>query len=145
LTEPSAIQHAWLVAYIGGVRHVATLPLLLQSVHAQLQRARFAVEDPHGRFRSTEPFSTATTGLDSEHVELEALLHRAATRVVVASPDQDMEEFLAVVENIGLHRVSYAVGGTAWLDIAPHGQRSHRSGTRRWPRTGLGHAARNTI
>nr|MEA2798835.1 5-amino-6-(5-phospho-D-ribitylamino)uracil phosphatase [Phenylobacterium sp.] len=94
---------------------------VLQSVRAQLRKARFAVEDPHGHYRYTEPFSTATTGLDSEHVEFEALLHRPATRVVVASPDHDMEEFLAVVENMGLHRVSYAIGWTAWLDIAPHG------------------------
>jgi len=32
-----------------------------------------------------------------------------------------MEEFIAVVELMGLHQVSYNVGWTAWLDIAPDG------------------------
>jgi hypothetical protein len=49
------------------------------------------------------------------------LLNPPATRVVVISPDQDLEDFLAVVEKMGLHRVSYAIGWTAWLDIAADG------------------------
>lgn len=32
-----------------------------------------------------------------------------------------MEGFLAVVEKMGLHRVSYAIGWTAWLDTAADG------------------------
>jgi HAD superfamily hydrolase (TIGR01484 family) len=48
-------------------------------------------------------------------------LNHPATRVVVISPDHDMEDFLSVVEQMGLHRVSYAIGWTAWLDIAPDG------------------------
>ena len=32
-----------------------------------------------------------------------------------------MDEFLAAVELMGLHQVSYNVGWTAWLDIAPEG------------------------
>ncbi|MET0844373.1 MAG: HAD hydrolase family protein, partial [Mycetocola sp.] len=30
-------------------------------------------------------------------------------------------DFLSVVERMGLHKVSYNVGWTAWLDIAPDG------------------------
>jgi len=41
--------------------------------------------------------------------------------VVVVSPDHELEDFLGVVERMGLHRVSYAVGWTSWLDIAPDG------------------------
>lgn len=37
------------------------------------------------------------------------------------SPDHDMEDFLAVVEKMGLHRVSYDTGWTAWLDTAADG------------------------
>ena len=44
-----------------------------------------------------------------------------ATRVVVISPGHAIEDFLAVVEQMGLHKVSYNVGWTAWLDIAPDG------------------------
>jgi hydroxymethylpyrimidine pyrophosphatase-like HAD family hydrolase len=54
-------------------------------------------------------------------VPFEQLLTLRATRVVVVSPDHDAEEFLKVVERIGLQSVSYAIGYTAWLDIAPLG------------------------
>ncbi|HYI32198.1 MAG TPA: HAD family hydrolase [Glaciibacter sp.] len=94
---------------------------VLTSIRAHLDRARFAVEDEHGYYRYTEAFPDASIGFDSEHVEFEELLLHAATRVVVISPDHDMEEFLQIVERMGLNRVSYAIGWTAWLDIAPDG------------------------
>ncbi len=49
------------------------------------------------------------------------LVHRQALRVVVRSLDHTPEEFLELVHRMGLHGVSYAVGWTAWLDIAPEG------------------------
>ena len=94
---------------------------VLRTIRAHLGNARFAVEDEHGGYRHTEPFPEATIGLDSEHVGFDELLNRPATRVVVMSPNHDMEDFLAVVEKMGLHRVSYAVGWTAWLDISADG------------------------
>jgi 5-amino-6-(5-phospho-D-ribitylamino)uracil phosphatase len=94
---------------------------VLCTIRTYLPNARFAVEDEHGHYRYTEPFPDATIGLDSEHVRFDALLNHPATRVVVICPDHDMEDFLAVVEEMGLHRVSYAIGWTAWLDIAADG------------------------
>lgn len=94
---------------------------VLRLLRERLATARFAVEDEHGHYRHTEPIPDATIGLDSEHVAFDQLLHRAATRVVVTSPDHEAEQFLAVVETMGLHRVSYAVGWSAWLDIAADG------------------------
>jgi hydroxymethylpyrimidine pyrophosphatase-like HAD family hydrolase len=43
------------------------------------------------------------------------------SRVVVLSPGHDVVDFLDKVESIGLQSVSYAIGYTAWLDIAPKG------------------------
>lgn len=94
---------------------------VLLSIHAHLDNARFAVEDENGHYLCTEPFPDTTIGLDSEHVEFEQLLNHPASRVVVSSPDHDMEDFLAIVEQMGLHRVSYAIGWTAWLDIVADG------------------------
>lgn len=94
---------------------------VLNSIRPHLVNARFAVEDEHGFYRYTEPIPDATIGMDSEHVDFDELLRHRATRVVVISPDHDMEDFLAVVERMGLNRVSYAIGWTAWLDIAPDG------------------------
>jgi hydroxymethylpyrimidine pyrophosphatase-like HAD family hydrolase len=94
---------------------------VLRLIRGHLGGARFAVEDEHGHYRYTEPFPDATIGLDSEQVGFADLLDRPATRVVVSSPDHDVEDFLAVVERMGLHRVSYAIGWSAWLDISAEG------------------------
>ena len=42
-------------------------------------------------------------------------------RIVVVSPGDTEQDFVDLVERIGLNEVSYAVGWTAWLDIAPQG------------------------
>lgn len=94
---------------------------VLHIVRAHLETARFAVEDESGHYRHTEPFPDMTIGLDSERVDFEELLGHSATRLVVISPGHDMEDFLAVVERMGLHRVSYTIGWTAWLDISADG------------------------
>jgi HAD superfamily hydrolase (TIGR01484 family) len=94
---------------------------VLQTINGSLSEARYAVEDEDGFYRYTERFPSAAVGLASEQVPFEALLGVRATRVVVISPNHGTEEFLQVVERMGLHRVSYAVGWTAWLDIAPDG------------------------
>lgn len=94
---------------------------VLTTIRDALQGARYAVEDRDGRYRYTEEFPTGAVGRMSEQVPFEGLLGMEATRVVVISPNHGMEDFLTIVEQMGLHRVSYAVGWTAWLDIAPDG------------------------
>jgi len=94
---------------------------VLTTISSALSDARYAVEDETGFFRYTESFPQGAVGQDSVQVPFEGLLHVEATRVVVISPNHGTEEFLGVVERMGLHRVSYAVGWTAWLDIAPDG------------------------
>lgn len=94
---------------------------VLRTISGALSDARYAVEDDEGFFRYTEGFPAQAAGPAGEQVEFEAMLQVPATRVVVISPNHATEEFLGVVERMGLHRVSYAVGWTAWLDIAPDG------------------------
>lgn len=94
---------------------------VLTTIKESLERASYAVEDAEGFYRYTGYFPDTTLGALSEKVEFEQLLTYEATRVVVVSPEHDMEEFLTIVEQMGLHRVSYNVGWTAWLDIAPDG------------------------
>jgi Cof subfamily protein (haloacid dehalogenase superfamily) len=95
---------------------------VLTTVRGFLASARYAVEDADGLFLfsggSLPEWDSAVNG---RRVEFEELLHVRATRVVVISPEHAIEDFLAVVEKMGLHRVSYNVGWTAWLDIAPDG------------------------
>lgn len=94
---------------------------VLTRIRSHLITARYAVEDAEGFFRFTEPLPDDTLGQRKAQVQFEDLLGIQATRVVVVSPDHELEEFLSVVEQIGLTHVSYAIGWTAWLDIAPDG------------------------
>ncbi|MEP6477921.1 MAG: HAD-IIB family hydrolase [Rhodoglobus sp.] len=94
---------------------------VLTTVKESLETANYAVEDDEGLYRYTGWFPDGTLGAASEKVEFEQLLGHQATRVVVISPEHAIEDFLTVVEKMGLHKVSYNVGWTAWLDIAPDG------------------------
>ncbi|CAN5333263.1 HAD family hydrolase [soil metagenome] len=94
---------------------------VLRTIRGSLESAHYAVEDETGLYRYTGTFPDGTLGAASEKVEFEDLLTAHATRVVVISPEHRIEDFLSVVEKMGLHKVSYNVGWTAWLDIAPDG------------------------
>jgi Cof subfamily protein (haloacid dehalogenase superfamily) len=94
---------------------------VLTTIRGYLETASFAVEDEQGVFRYTGSFPEVALSGSTERVEFEQLLGVEATRVVVISPDHATEDFLSVVDRMGLHKVSYNVGWTAWLDIAPDG------------------------
>jgi len=94
---------------------------VLTTIRGYLEGASFAVEDPEGRFRFTGQFPEGALAADRLQVDFDQLLESPATRVVVLSPGHAVEDFLQVVEQMGLHKVSYNVGWTAWLDIAPDG------------------------
>ncbi len=95
---------------------------VLSTIRENLESANFAVEDELGHYQYTGFFPDGALGAVAEKVEdFDELLHDRATRVVVISPEHAIEDFLSVVERMGLHKVSYNVGWTAWLDIAPDG------------------------
>lgn len=54
-------------------------------------------------------------------VDLEELGSQPVSRVVVVSPGHSEDDFHRLVVDAGLNEVSYAIGWTAWLDIAPQG------------------------
>jgi HAD superfamily hydrolase (TIGR01484 family) len=43
------------------------------------------------------------------------------TRVILRDPTRSSEDFIALAQHLGLHGVTYFVGWSAWLDIAPEG------------------------
>jgi Cof subfamily protein (haloacid dehalogenase superfamily) len=94
---------------------------VLTRVRSHLEGASYAVEDADGVFRFTGTFPDGALAASRQKVTFDELLHVEATRVVVISPDHAIDDFLSVVERMGLHKVSYNVGWTAWLDIAPEG------------------------
>lgn len=115
-TAPTAID--------GYVRvHVETFDPtdVLQTIRGALSNAAYGVESPDGAYLLSGEFPDDAMTKHGSHVPFEQLLGVQATRVVVISPEHGLEEFLAIVDRMGLHKVSYNVGWTAWLDIAPEG------------------------
>lgn len=95
-------------------------PVLTKLIDS-LPNAHFAVEDTDGSYRFHRPFPTYSLGERNYEAPLDDLLSKPVSRVVVLSPDHDTQEFLQLTSEIGLHSVSYSIGYTAWLDIAPDG------------------------
>lgn len=93
---------------------------VLRRIRDVLPGGRFMVEDAAGRRAYTEGmFDWNLTG--ATMVDFDGLAIDDVTRVVCVSPDHSVDEFLSIVEGAGLHQVSYSIGWTAWLDIAPEG------------------------
>ena len=93
----------------------------LRLLHRHLPDALFAVEEIGVGFRMNKPFPPGE--LHGEHtiVGVEELAAEHVTRLVVRSPEHTPEEFHALASQIGLADVTYAIGWTAWMDVAPAG------------------------
>jgi Cof subfamily protein (haloacid dehalogenase superfamily) len=109
--------HGYLVREVIGFDPKPVLSQLIE----KLPEAHFAVEDIDGTYRFHKPFPAYALGSKNIETPLDQLMHGEVSRVVVLSPEQDVNDFLAIVESVGLHSVSYAIGYTAWLDISPQG------------------------
>ncbi|NDH65166.1 MAG: HAD family hydrolase [Microbacteriaceae bacterium] len=94
---------------------------VLTQLIESLPKAHFAVEKADGSYLFHRHFPAYALGDNNIETPLEELVKHEVSRVVVLSPDQEVEEFLDAVARVGLHSVSYAIGYTAWLDISPLG------------------------
>ncbi|GAB2541025.1 HAD family hydrolase [Brachybacterium huguangmaarense] len=83
--------------------------------------AGYAVESPDGSFHSTGEFQDASFGVRATPLPFEELAELDAVRVVVHDPDLSAREFSEIVRSSGVHGVEYAIGTTAWLDMAAPG------------------------
>ncbi len=94
---------------------------VLRQLTEHLPDAHFAVEDVDGSYRFHKPFPSHALGDINTETPLNELMHHPVSRVVVLSPQHDVDDFLRLIGDIGLSSVSYAIGYTAWLDISPKG------------------------
>ena len=86
----------------------------------RLPDARYMVELGSGQRLYTQQLDDWT--LDGgRQVDFDELAALPVSRIVVVSPGHDEEDFHRLVADAGLNEVSYAIGWTAWLDIAPQG------------------------
>lgn len=87
----------------------------------KLPAAKFALEGADGRFYSTERFQDSSFGIEAIGVDLKTLAETPAVRLVVYSASDTPEEFAKVIDEAGLHGVTYSVGWSSWLDVAANG------------------------
>ncbi|MGQ7295861.1 HAD family hydrolase [Quadrisphaera sp. KR29] len=93
----------------------------LQLLHRELPGAAFAVEVADGGVLVAGAFPEGELDGALRAVDFAQLAGQRATRVVVRSPEHTTADFVELVGRVGLHGVNYAVGWTAWLDLAPLG------------------------
>lgn len=102
--------------------HVETFDAreVLSVLREHIGDARYMVELEDGSRLYTE-YMDDWNLRGGDEVEFDELSRLPVCRVVVVAPERSDEDFMTLVERIGLSHVSYAIGWTAWLDIAPHG------------------------
>ncbi len=93
---------------------------VLALLREHLPDAKYMVELPDGRRLYTEALDDWNLRA-ADRVDFAGLAEQEVCRVVVVSSDDTDEDFVELVSRIGLNEVSYAVGWSAWLDIAPQG------------------------
>ncbi|MFH8251468.1 HAD family hydrolase [Microbacterium sp. B2969] len=102
--------------------HVETFDAteVLRLLHEHLDDGRYMVELADGSRLYTEYLDDWNL-VNARRVSFDELTAQPVCRVVVVSPGKNEHDFVDLVSRIGLNQVSYAIGWTAWLDIAPMG------------------------
>lgn len=102
--------------------HVETFDptAVLTLLREHLPDAKYLVELAGGERLYTE-YMDEWNLVRARRVSFDELSAQPVCRVVVVSPDETDDDFVDLVSRIGLSGVSYAVGWSAWLDIAPQG------------------------
>jgi hydroxymethylpyrimidine pyrophosphatase-like HAD family hydrolase len=93
----------------------------LRALAVELPGVLIAVEDVGVGFRVSAPFPADELAGEHTVVGFDDLASRQATRVVLRAPDSTPEEFHEIMQRVGLHEVSYAIGWSAWMDLTPGG------------------------
>ncbi|WP_449278311.1 HAD family hydrolase [Leucobacter sp. GX24907] len=94
---------------------------ILRRVRPVLAGARYGAELADGSFLYTDAIPSGTLPVEQRLVSFDELLGKQVSRVLVMSPSHRLEDFIDAAMSVGLSNVTYAVGDTIWLDIAPDG------------------------
>ena len=91
----------------------------LRLLREELPDARYAVEDVGVGFRMNALLPDGELEGVHQVVDFEQLWSHEVTRVIIRDPERTPEEFSEMAARVGLGDVTYAVGWTAWMDLAP--------------------------
>ena len=94
---------------------------VIERVLAEHPTASLAAEVVGWGYRVSRYFPEGELHGQMELVSVEELAAGDVTRIVVRDTASTDDEFIKLAERLGLHGVSYFVGWSAWLDIAPAG------------------------
>ncbi|MDO5494792.1 MAG: HAD hydrolase family protein [bacterium] len=103
--------------------NVITFPpeATLRRLRELVPSALFMVEDGNAERWVTQPFPSGEVLGEPQVISFEEICQLAASRVTLRAPDLESADVHALLADAGLHGVSYSVGWTAWVDIAPEG------------------------
>lgn len=93
----------------------------LRAMHRELPQALLMVEAPDTTRYVTGEFPNGELHGEAHVVTLDELVTIPAVRVTLRLPGHGSQAMHDLVERAGLHTTTYAVGWTAWLDVAPDG------------------------
>src|SRR5699024_5895325 len=94
---------------------------VIERVQALAPEALIAVEMVGRGYRLTGHFPSGDLSGEMVVETPEQLAAQPVSRVIIRDPQRSDDEFIALAERLGLHGVSYFIGWSAWLDIAPEG------------------------
>ena len=80
-----------------------------------------AVEERGVGYRLNAPFPDGELSGDMIITDVDEIVSRPVSRVIIRDPESSAEDFVALAEELGLHGTDYVVGWTAWLDLSPVG------------------------
>lgn len=83
--------------------------------------ALVAVEERGLGYRVNRPFPDGELTGEQITATVEEMVSEPVARVVIRDPDASPEDFIELGRSVGLEGISYHVGWTAWLDLAPIG------------------------
>lgn len=93
----------------------------IERVTAEHPQSLLATEVVGKGYLVNRAFPEGELGGQVTVVPTEELFARPTTRVIVRDPDGTEEGFVELAHRLGLEGVSYSIGYTAWLDLAPEG------------------------
>lgn len=93
----------------------------VKAVLEEHPEALVAVEERGVGYRVTAPFPDGELGENITIAQVEDMVSEPVSRVIIRDPQATVEEFVELAERLGLQGTDYAIGWTAWLDLAPVG------------------------
>lgn len=94
---------------------------VIESVSRLAPDARIAIEEIGVGYRLNALFPDGDLDGRMTLQSLDELAAQPVTRIIIRDPQASDEDFERLARQLGLHGVSYFIGWSAWLDIAPDG------------------------